>query len=257
MATADWTNDAGWELPTKATEGRHRARYPADWARYEFAARYAMGKRVLDCACGAGYGSALLVRMGATHAVGVDTSKDAIAWATEHYGSSNIEFRLGNGVALPLEAESIDLVVSFETIEHVPRARSRDFVESFAHVLAPHGHILISTPLNESPSRVKPSNPFHLREYNSTELAEMLAPWFEVESRFGQHSATSRRYADLQRLPGLGQLLRAGAHRILPERLRTMLRERLGRSKTSETQSWISSERWIEAPVQILLGRKK
>ena len=50
------------------------------WHRYHFAARWAMGRRVLDVACGEGYGTALLART-AAQVTGVDISTQAIGHA--------------------------------------------------------------------------------------------------------------------------------------------------------------------------------
>jgi 2-polyprenyl-3-methyl-5-hydroxy-6-metoxy-1,4-benzoquinol methylase len=89
------------------------------WHRYHFAARWAAGQRVLDVACGEGYGSALLAR-GAAHVTGVDVSAQAIAHARSAYADrANLEFVCASCTALPLADASVDVAVTFETIEHI------------------------------------------------------------------------------------------------------------------------------------------
>src|SRR5258705_1738044 len=117
--TAAWVNDTGWELPTPATERQHRAKYLGDWARYDFAAARVAGKRVLDCATGAGFGAWVMAKAGAEYVVGVDNSADAIAWCNEHFALPNVDFRQGDAAALPLDDGSVDVAVSFETGEHL------------------------------------------------------------------------------------------------------------------------------------------
>ena len=71
------------------------------WHRYHFASRFVAGKRVLDLACGEGYGSALLARRAAT-VVGVDVSQAAIDHARRTYPNlGNVEFKAGSCTAIP------------------------------------------------------------------------------------------------------------------------------------------------------------
>ena len=90
--------------------------------RYAAALKLAAGKDVLDVACGEGYGSRLIA--GVARAVtGVDISADAIGHANRAYGGlGNLAFRQGSATELPLADKSFDVVVSFETIEHLPQA---------------------------------------------------------------------------------------------------------------------------------------
>src|SRR5687767_9603768 len=87
--------------------------------RYHFAAKFCRGKRVLDIACGSGYGSAMLADAGATSVVGVDINADNVAYAIEHYPRPTVRFGVGDIVTYAPEGQ-FDLIASFETIEHVP-----------------------------------------------------------------------------------------------------------------------------------------
>ena len=94
------------------------------WHRYAFARQFVKDKRVLDAACGEGYGSAVLGTVAAS-VVGVDIDKDAVAEAGRRYGRPpEVSFVEESCTALSLPDASFDVVVSFETIEHVPDAVS-------------------------------------------------------------------------------------------------------------------------------------
>ena len=146
------------------------------WARYLFAARYAAGKRVLDVACGSGYGSALLTK-DAARVAGVDISREAVEYASRHYGSAKILFAQADCYSLPFVSAQFDLVVAFEIIEHLTDAAS--FLQEARRVLAPAGLLLISTPnrLYYTEDR-REVNPFHEREFSYPEFADMLGGFF-------------------------------------------------------------------------------
>src|SRR5436305_312502 len=92
------------------------------WHRYFFARRFVAGRRVLDAACGEGYGSALLSEV-ASDVVGVDIDAATVAHARANYaGRGNLRFVAGTLIALPLPQASVDAVVSFETLEHLDAA---------------------------------------------------------------------------------------------------------------------------------------
>lgn len=155
------------------------------WHRYHFAARWASGKRVLDVACGEGYGSALLARH-ARDVTGVDVSAAAVAHARNQYaGVGNVRFVEASCTALPFDAASFDLVVSFETIEHI--TEHQRFVDEIARVLAPGGVLLLSSPdKREYSDRRDFANPFHVKELYRDELAALVAPRFPAIQWYGQ-----------------------------------------------------------------------
>jgi len=105
-------------VPTEAGEIRHEHLH-----RYAWCARLVEGKDVLDIACGEGYGSAMLARR-ARSVKGVDIADDAVAHASAAYRDiSNLAFMQGDAAQIPLDDNSVDAVVSFETIEHHDRHR--------------------------------------------------------------------------------------------------------------------------------------
>jgi SAM-dependent methyltransferase len=154
------------------------------WHRYAFALPLARGREVLDAACGEGYGSALLASQ-ATHVTGVDIDAETIAHASGRYGRPNLSYRAGSVTALDAGDDSFDLVVSFETIEHLePQARMLD---EFRRVLRSDGLLVISSPDRvEYNARAAAANPFHVRELDRDEFLTLLQARFPAVRLYGQ-----------------------------------------------------------------------
>lgn len=155
--------------------------------RYRFAARLAPGRRILDIACGEGYGSAALREAGAQSVIGVDIAAEAVAHARAKYG---IDARVGDAEKIPLSDGEVDLVVSFETLEHVPDPAK--FLDECARVLAPGGTLVVSTPNKEVyADRIGHENPFHCSELTLPEFKEMLSARFDIIDLFTQRPTTA------------------------------------------------------------------
>lgn len=155
------------------------------WHRYHFASRWVAGRRVLDIACGEGYGSALLART-AREVVGVDVSAEAVAHAARTYaGTANLSFMAGSCGAIPLPDASIEVAVSFETVEHI--AAQREFMDELARVLSPGGVLILSCPnKREYSDRRGFVNEFHVRELYREELEALVAARFPAIDWYGQ-----------------------------------------------------------------------
>jgi len=161
------------------------------WHRYVFARRLAAGRRVLDAACGEGYGSALLAGA-AAEVVGVDIDAPSIAHARQRYARANLRYEEGDATSLEFPAGRFDLVVSFETLEHV-EAQER-MIAGFARVLTDDGLLIVSSPDRHTYSEVAGfRNEFHTRELYRDELLGLLRPHFPAIRLYGQkllfHSA--------------------------------------------------------------------
>ncbi|MBX3725755.1 MAG: class I SAM-dependent methyltransferase [Xanthomonadales bacterium] len=159
------------------------------WHRYALAQPLAAGRRVLDAACGEGYGSAFLAE-GATEVTGVDVDAQTIEHARRRYGDrAGLQFRQGSVAELPLADASVDLVVSFETIEHLDEQAR--MVSEFARVLAPGGCLLISSPDRHAYNAQGDGtpNPFHVRELDRDEFTGLLRPHFPAIRLYGQRLA--------------------------------------------------------------------
>jgi SAM-dependent methyltransferase len=155
------------------------------WHRYVFARRLARGKRVLDAACGEGYGSALLATQ-AVSVVGVDIDEASIAHAQTRYADQpRIRFERGDVTQLALPDASFDLIVSVETLEHVHEQER--MLAGFARLLAPGGVVLISTPDRRTYSDVPGfHNEHHVRELYRDEFEALLAREFAAVRLYGQ-----------------------------------------------------------------------
>jgi SAM-dependent methyltransferase len=143
-------------------------------ARYAFARRYAHDKRVLDAGCGTGYGSAELAQS-ATEVTGVDIAADAIEYASTNYPIAGLRFIEASCAAVPFPAESFDLVVAFEVIEHL--ADYRAFLNECGRVLKPDGLLIVSSPnkrYNAETRSATGPNPFHEHEFEAGEFVHEL-----------------------------------------------------------------------------------
>ena len=137
------------------------------------------GSAVLDVACGNGYGSALMARR-AKQVIGVDISEQVIEKAKNTY-NERLEFRVGSATAIPAESNSVDVLVSIATIEHVPDDTS--FVREVFRVVKPGGKAIIYTPQNRF-GKI-PTWPWHEREYSIDELTNLFRNDFRVDAIWG------------------------------------------------------------------------
>ena len=154
------------------------------WHRYAMAAALAKDSVVLDLACGEGYGAHLLAQH-AREVTGVDCDAKTVAHAQRTYQRANLRYVLGDATAVPAPDHSFDLVVSFETLEHL--AEQEQMLDEFRRVLKPDGVLLISSPDKAQYSDATGyDNEFHVRELYRQELAELLAPRFPASRLFGQ-----------------------------------------------------------------------
>lgn len=152
--------------------------------RYLQACTLAKGKVVLDIASGEGYGSAMLAEH-ALQVIGVDISAQAVAHAQQRYQGDNLEYRVGSCAAIPLADGSVDLLVSFETIEH--HDQHQEMMQEIRRVLRKDGVLLISSPDKLSYSDVPGShNEFHVKELYQHEFKQLLEGYFENIAYFGQ-----------------------------------------------------------------------
>ncbi|MEG4195561.1 class I SAM-dependent methyltransferase, partial [Microcoleus sp. S36a_D3] len=167
--------------------------------RYEHLHRYALslelvqGKSVLDIASGEGYGSAILSQV-ASSVVGVDIDSACISFACKKYASiANLEFLVGACDAFPLANESVDVVTSFETIEH--HAKHDEMMQEIKRVLKPGGTLIISSPnrltYSEQPKSLSsnPNNPFHVKEPYDYQFISLLNRHFKSVKIYGQRLA--------------------------------------------------------------------
>ena len=167
-------------------------------ARYRFASRFVQpGGRVLDAACGAGYGAAEL------GAVAVDISSDAIGLAravADNVVQASCE-------ALPFADGSFDLIAAFEMIEHLHDAGA--FLAGARRILRTGGVLLVSTPNRayyaESRALAGP-NPFHTHEYDYDEFHTALHAVFPHVHLWTQNHAAAIVFAPVVPAPSRSRL---------------------------------------------------
>ena len=164
--------------------------------RYALCLAAAAGRDVLDVACGDGYGAALIARGGQESVapellprsvLGVDIDPAAVAHAATRYESSRprLSFAAGSCDALPLADDSVDLVTSFETIEH--HDKHEEMMQEIRRVLRPGGLLILSSPNRRAYSDAPGyENPFHVRELDRAELEALLSRHFSAVLLFGQ-----------------------------------------------------------------------
>lgn len=154
--------------------------------RYHSASELVRGKSVLDIACGEGYGTALLAQY-AGKAIGVDIDPACIEYAREKYKGNNIEFVEGRADAIPLKSGSMDIVVSYETIEHLEEKDQHAFLKEIRRVLKKDGKLIISTPDKANyTERFSHKNEFHIKEFTKDEFVAFLGTHFKHTKNFSQ-----------------------------------------------------------------------
>jgi ubiquinone/menaquinone biosynthesis C-methylase UbiE len=159
-------------------------------ARYVFASRFVKDKVVLDVACGTGIGTHYLLKAGARSCLGLDIDLATIDYAKAAYG--DCQFAECDATNLCVPDSSIDVVVSFETIEHL-----RDqlkFLSECHRVLRPGGVLVCSTP-DHTVCRWLAENPYHLHEFTVTEFTRALETFFVDVRTFGQKNTNRLLYA--------------------------------------------------------------
>lgn len=168
-----FTPDLGGQI---AYEHRHR---------YALCEKFVAEKDVLDVACGEGYGAAMLARR-ARRVIGVDIDAATISAAAEKYGSNErLEFKVADCASLPFAKGGFDVVVSFETIEHI--AEQEAFVKEAARVLKKNGVFIVSTPNRPVYSgETGLNNPFHVKELDEDEFRSLLEGAFKHVQLLGQ-----------------------------------------------------------------------
>lgn len=156
--------------------------------RYAAMLELARGKKVLDIACGEGYGAKLLSRL-AEHVTGIDIDKKTIEKASLKYRMPNIEFHCASALEIPAADNKFDLIACFETIEHLDDHDK--LLNELKRVLKPEGILMISTPEKANyTDTTKYNNPFHKKELYGYEFKQLINRHFKFASFFSQSSFT-------------------------------------------------------------------
>lgn len=152
--------------------------------RYAIAKDIVEDKVVLDIACGEGYGSYLMSK-NSRFVYGVDIDSKSVDAAKIKYKEGNLEFRIGTVDAIPLNDNSVDIVTSFETLEH--HELHNEMMVEIKRVLKPSGCAIISTPdkLYYSDER-NFKNEFHKKELYKEEFVSLVERHFNFNQMLNQ-----------------------------------------------------------------------
>ena len=149
--------------------------------RYEYAMQFVGGKKVLDAACGSGYGTKMLAQK-AMNVIGMDISQEAIEYAKQNYKKDNSEYFVGSVEKLPFKDNEFDVVVSFETIEHVDERIQKAFLNEIQRVLKNDGMLIMSTPNKKIYTDERTGgvmSEYHIKEFYEDEFKRFLASKFK------------------------------------------------------------------------------
>lgn len=169
--------------------------------RYRFASTLCSNKKILDIACGAGYGSKMISDSGAKQVIGADISNDNIKYAKSKYSNDNITF-VNHDVSFEF-GEEFDVVVSFETIEHVPDHIAA--MKTLYSATKNGGLLIISSPNRSITNPYLPSNTpcndgGHVREFTIDEFRDIFrSVGFTEIGLFGQRMQHSFRNPFLEK----------------------------------------------------------
>ncbi len=164
--------------------------------RYEFVKQFCKNKVVLDAACGVGYGSNYLAAS-AKEVIGLDISKEAVAYAKEHYQEENIHFEVMDVYNLEFPDKYFDIVCSFETLEHLDKPER--FLSEVKRILNKDGIFILSTPNVKKTSR-NPGNSYHKVEFCKNDFEDILKEYFINIEIFGQRRRQSVLHYYLQKI---------------------------------------------------------
>lgn len=142
-------------------------------------------KTVLDLASGEGYGSYILAKY-SKHVTGIDISTEVIEYAKAKYIKNNLSFLVGNAIDIPLEDHSVDVFVSFETLEH--HDKHKEMIDEIKRVLKSEGILIMSSPdkyyYSDLPKYI---NEFHVKELYYEEFKYLITSYFEKTYFFSQN----------------------------------------------------------------------
>lgn len=144
--------------------------------RYAIAKDFVEGKVVLDIASGEGYGTHLMAET-ARETFGVDISEEAVKHASNKYKKSNLKYIAGSAEKIPFENEKFDVVVSYETIEHL--VDHQKMIDEIKRVMKKDGVLIISSPDKKKyTDETGHNNAYHLKELYFDEFKKLISSNF-------------------------------------------------------------------------------
>jgi SAM-dependent methyltransferase len=204
---ASLAEERGLHMDMTREAGR---RSDAHLVRYALAARHIRpGDKVVDVACGYGYGSSLMARSSEAASVhGVDLSESSISYSKDNFGGPRVDFVVGDAQDLSRFSDnSVDLVASFETLEHIPHPER--LISEANRILKPGGRIVASVPNRWVDENGNDPNPHHLHVYDRKRIEDEFGSTFLIDLVYGQtaggnylsHPKEPKGLHDLKALP--------------------------------------------------------
>lgn len=152
--------------------------------RYLWVSQFVHEKRVLDIACGAGRGSFVMAEEGkAKEILACDIDPKVVKYASVRNKHERINFAVQNAETFFVK-DLFDVIVSFETIEHIPNVES--FLERMKASLSDSGYFFVSTPISRKTLDEKPHNEHHIREWGFLEFHKIVSKYFQIENIYLQ-----------------------------------------------------------------------
>lgn len=140
---------------------------------------------VVDLASGEGYGSDLLSNF-SKNVFGIDISNEAVDYASKKYKKNNLEFIVGSAFDIPLKSNSVDVFISFETIEH--HDKHEEMLCEIKRVLKPNGILIISSPDKHFYSDERNYiNKFHVKELYYEDFKKLINKHFHKATFYLQN----------------------------------------------------------------------
>jgi len=168
------------ELGVKKTETEDPSKKFRHLYRYMTALTYATDlpaenrQIALDYGCGSGYGTEML-SLYFKKTVGVDSNLGAIAYAKKMHSRGESIYCTGAEWALH---GPFDFITCIEVIEHMPIETAKHIIKVLHMALEPSGVLYITTPIATTNDGVNPQNPWHVHEWQPSELGDFLSELF-------------------------------------------------------------------------------
>jgi len=186
------TNFSCYALPVERLSS---SRFVPKWVKFEHSERYrfahqtAVGRVIVDCACGDGTGTRLFSSSAGRLVLAFDMETRALEAGSAN-DLDNVLWGRANGLSLPVGSSTVDTFISLETIEHILPVQQ--FLQEVCRVLKPDGIFICSTPNRTvtNPGKTlgdKPWNRFHVREYSFEEFMNNLGFYFSAVVMYGQN----------------------------------------------------------------------